>query len=191
MPTEDLPGLTAQHWEGCTDMYDFLDRIRLRPDMWVSSGSLLPLPSLLTGYRAALGVHGIGDPFAFWPEDDFNRWLQEQRGITSSLTWAAEIERNTPEGLTPVEEFFRLLDAYRSESAQNSASGAASIRFPGIEYMNNTFVALFRRRRRRAAVLQRRFLCLLHSNDPDIRFEPVGAMPVLWNEAEALDVRRC
>lgn len=33
-------------------------------------------------------------------------------------------------------------------------------------------------RARHAAVLQRRCFCLLHSNDLDIRFEPVGAMPV-------------
>ncbi|MGW6602232.1 hypothetical protein [Streptomyces sp. NPDC055036] len=101
-------------------MYDFLDQIRLRPGMWVPGGSLLHLQSLLAGYRAALGVHGIEEPFALWPEDDFNRWLQEQRGIASSLTWAAEIKRNTPVGSTPVEEFFRLLDAYWGESSQNS-----------------------------------------------------------------------
>ncbi|MFJ2420778.1 barstar family protein [Streptomyces brevispora] len=147
MPTEDGPSLTAKHWQECTDVYDFLDQIRLRPGIWVPGGSLPHLQSLLTGYRAALGVHRIEEPFAFWPEGDFNRWLQEQRGIVGSFTWAAEIERNTPVSSTPVEEFFRLLDAYRSESTQNSAPGAASTRFPGIEYMNNTFVTLFWRRR--------------------------------------------
>lgn len=43
---------------------------------------------------------------------------------------------------------------------------------------------------RRATVLQRRFLCRIHSNDPDIRFEPVGAMPVMWNTDEWLDAKR-
>ncbi|MFF8550574.1 hypothetical protein ACF07Z_27315 [Streptomyces albidoflavus] len=28
---------------------------------------------------------------------------------------------------------------------------------------------------------------LVQSNDPQIRFGPVGAMPVLWNNDEALD----
>ncbi|MFE6332806.1 hypothetical protein ACFVOK_06245 [Streptomyces sp. NPDC057798] len=36
----------------------------------------------------------------------------------------------------------------------------------------------------RAAVLQRRFYALVHSNNPDIRFEPIGAMPVIWNSDE-------
>ncbi|WP_240138049.1 barstar family protein [Streptomyces sp. MUM 178J] len=43
---------------------------------------------------------------------------------------------------------------------------------------------------RQAAVLHRRLICLVQSNDPQIRFEPVGAMPVLWNNDEALDARR-
>ncbi|MER5550246.1 barstar family protein [Streptomyces sp. NPDC002793] len=292
MPTEDSAPPNARHWQDCTDVYDLLEQIRLRPSTWVPGGSLLHLQSLLTGYRAALGVHGVEEPFAFWPEDDFNRWLHERRGITGSHTWAAEIERNTPVGSTPVEEFFRLLDAYRSERAQDSAPGATSTRFPGIEYMQSTFVTLFWRRQllreaelrlegrgfrvvhlaagewaseqdmhrdvaaalrfpdyyghnldalddclgdvachgpyddspegtglvlsitdydrftaacpgaaqvvldivanqaRHAVVLHRRFFCLLHSNDPDIRFEPVGAMPVMWNSDEWLDAKR-
>ncbi|MEF9904461.1 hypothetical protein [Streptomyces sp. P9-A2] len=51
-----------------------------------------------------------------WPEDDFTRWLHEHHGMSSSLGWAAEIERNTSVGSTPVEEFFRLLDAYRARA---------------------------------------------------------------------------
>ncbi len=43
---------------------------------------------------------------------------------------------------------------------------------------------------RQAAVLQRRFFALIHSNDPDIRFEPVGATAVMWNSEEWLDSRR-
>lgn len=45
-------------------------------------------------------------------------------------------------------------------------------------------------RARQAAVLQRRFFALIHSNDPDIRFEPVGATAVMWNSEEWLDSRR-
>jgi hypothetical protein len=43
---------------------------------------------------------------------------------------------------------------------------------------------------RRAAVVQRRFFALVHSNDPDIRFEPIGAVPVMWNSDEWLDSKR-
>ncbi|MFF1839072.1 barstar family protein [Streptomyces sp. NPDC058231] len=43
---------------------------------------------------------------------------------------------------------------------------------------------------RRAAVVRRRFFALVHSNDPDVRFEPVGAMPVMWNSDEWADSNR-
>ncbi|MCG3040034.1 barstar family protein [Streptomyces sp. S1A] len=286
MPPESRPQDAAKHWQDCTDVYDFLDQIRLRPGMWLRGGSLRDLQTMLIGYQVALGVHSIDDPCDFWHGGAFNQWLGTRLGGTSPLGWAADIERNTPDGSTPVEEFFRLLDAYRSETAQ----ATATTRLPGIEYMINTFVTLFWRKRllaqtterledrgfrvirleagqwnterdmhramavaldfpdyyghnldalndclgdvacyddapegaglvlaftdydrfatscpraaqvvldiiadqaRQAAVLRRRLICLVQSNDPQIRFEPVGAMPVLWNNDEALDARRC
>jgi hypothetical protein len=43
---------------------------------------------------------------------------------------------------------------------------------------------------RLAALLGERLMCLVQSNDPQIRFEPVGASPPAWNRAEWLDSRR-
>ena len=43
---------------------------------------------------------------------------------------------------------------------------------------------------RSRAVRGRRMLCLVHSDDPDIAFAPVGAMPVMWNGSEWLKARR-
>jgi hypothetical protein len=37
---------------------------------------------------------------------------------------------------------------------------------------------------RSAALIGRRLMCLVQSNDPNISFEPIGAMPVGWNDAE-------
>lgn len=45
-------------------------------------------------------------------------------------------------------------------------------------------------RARHAMLTGHRVCCLVQSNDPAIRFEPVGAAPVLWNDAEWLDSRR-
>ncbi|MFC9424628.1 hypothetical protein [Streptomyces sp. NPDC056987] len=119
-------------------MYDFLDQIRLRPGMWLPVGSLQHLQSVLTGYRVALAVHSIREPFAFWPEEDFTTWLHEHYGISSSLTWAAEIERRTPADSTPVKEFFRLLDHFRRDTHQEPVPQDMTDRLPGIEYMSNT-----------------------------------------------------
>jgi hypothetical protein len=46
------------------------------------------------------------------------------------------------------------------------------------------------RQARTAALIGRRLMCLLHTNDPRLEFEPVGAQPVLWNEAEFLNSSR-
>ncbi|WP_078999377.1 barstar family protein [Streptomyces sp. WM4235] len=292
MPTENNPVNTVKHWQECSDVYDFLEQIRLRPDMWLPGDSLQHLHAILTGYRVALAVHSSHEPFVLWPEQDFIDWLHEYYGISSSLTWAAEIERHTPADSTPVKEFFRLLDNFRRDTIQEPAPRETTDRLPGIEFMSNTFVTLFWRRRlltnaleqladrgfrivhlaangwtterdmhrtiaaalqfpdyyghnldalndclgdvacygpyddaaectglvlsftdydhfaatspraaqivldiiadqaRRAAVVQRRFFALVHSNDPDIRFEPVGATPVMWNSDEWLDSKR-
>lgn len=45
-------------------------------------------------------------------------------------------------------------------------------------------------RSRSALLFGRRLLCLVHSDDPHIRFDPVGAVPVVWNDAEWLDANR-
>ncbi len=43
---------------------------------------------------------------------------------------------------------------------------------------------------RSAILFGNRLICLVQSNDPQLSFEPVGAMPVLWNDAELLNCRR-
>lgn len=113
MPEEDSPQNSVKHWQECTNVYDFLEQVRLRPGMWLPDGSLQHLQSVLIGYRVALGVHSIDETFIFWPEEDFTCWLREQNGISGSLGWAAAIERRTPADSTPIDEFFRLLAQYR------------------------------------------------------------------------------
>jgi Barstar (barnase inhibitor) len=45
--------------------------------------------------------------------------------------------------------------------------------------------------RARSAILTgNRLICLVQSNDPRLGFAPVGAMPVVWNDAEWLNSKR-
>jgi RNAse (barnase) inhibitor barstar len=37
---------------------------------------------------------------------------------------------------------------------------------------------------RSAMLVGNRIMCLVQSNDPRLAFDPVGAMPVMWNDAE-------
>jgi RNAse (barnase) inhibitor barstar len=43
---------------------------------------------------------------------------------------------------------------------------------------------------RRFLLTGQRLIVLVHSNDPEIQFQPVGATPVLWNPREWLDAKR-
>jgi len=49
---------------------------------------------------------------------------------------------------------------------------------------------VYARQARSAALIGHRMLCLVQSNDPDLRFEAVGASRVGWNSAEWLDTTR-
>ena len=49
---------------------------------------------------------------------------------------------------------------------------------------------IFADQARSAILIDNRIICLLQSNDPQLTFEPVGATPVLWNDAESADSKR-
>lgn len=49
---------------------------------------------------------------------------------------------------------------------------------------------IFADQARSAILIGNRILCLVQSNDPRLSFEPVGAVPVTWNDAEWLNSKR-
>ncbi|WP_329292322.1 hypothetical protein [Streptomyces pseudovenezuelae] len=104
--------------EDLTDVYDFLEEVRLRPGVWVRNNSLQHLDSMLTGYRLALGIHDKAEPFDFWTPGSpsrFSEWLCQRQGRPSSLGWATEIEREAERSGRPaMEMFFELLDEFRA-----------------------------------------------------------------------------
>ncbi|BCL21845.1 hypothetical protein ACPCBX_34405 [Streptomyces tuirus] len=101
---------------------DFLEEVRLRPGMWVNRRSLQHLDSMLTGYRVALGIHGIAEPFNFWTPGSQGRsseWLGQRLGRHSCLGWAVEIEREAElAGRPAMEMFFEFLDEFRAAGHQ-------------------------------------------------------------------------
>ena len=53
-----------------------------------------------------------------------------------------------------------------------------------------TMLDILADRARCAILIGHRIICLVQSNDPQLTFDPVGAMPVLWNDAEWLNSKR-
>ncbi|MFG3584730.1 hypothetical protein [Streptomyces sp. NPDC047990] len=105
------------HLSELTDVYGFLDQVRLRPGVWVRGGSLLHLESVLFGYQAALSVHGIdeGSDFSTGSQGPFADWLWTRLDMRcpSALGWAVEIERAAEQAGKPaLEMFFDLLDEF-------------------------------------------------------------------------------
>jgi RNAse (barnase) inhibitor barstar len=49
---------------------------------------------------------------------------------------------------------------------------------------------IFADKARAAMLIGNRMMCIIQSNDPRSTFEPVGATPVIWNDAEWLDTNR-
>ncbi|MET7737149.1 hypothetical protein ABZT02_38365 [Streptomyces sp. NPDC005402] len=128
MTDSDVRGMRCRprRIEDLTDVYDFLEEVRLRPGMWVRSNSLQHLDSMLTGYRVALGIHDIAEPFDFWTPGSpspFSDWLCQRQGSPSSLGWAAEIEREAERSSRPaMEMFFELLDEFRADAKPDGQS---------------------------------------------------------------------
>ncbi|MFD3589354.1 hypothetical protein [Streptomyces sp. NPDC058683] len=80
------------------------------------------LNSMLIGYRIALGIYDIAEPFDFWnpgTQGRFSEWLWQRLGRHSPLGWAPEIEREAERLGRPVMEmFFELLDEFRTTHHQ-------------------------------------------------------------------------
>ena len=53
-----------------------------------------------------------------------------------------------------------------------------------------TVLDIFADQARSAMLFGNRIICLLQTNDPNLSFAPVGAMPVKWNDAEWLNSKR-
>ncbi|MFF4120069.1 hypothetical protein ACFY0P_42430 [Streptomyces sp. NPDC001714] len=114
------------------DVYDFLEEVRLRPGMWIHRSSLQHLNSMLIGYRVALGIHDIAEPFDFWnpgTQGRFSEWLWQRLGRHSALGWPTELEREAERLGRPVMEmFFEFLDEFRTTDHQLRAEPETGIR---------------------------------------------------------------
>ncbi|MDQ0762720.1 hypothetical protein [Streptomyces canus] len=136
MTDSDVGGTRRKprHLEDLTDVYDFLEEVRLRPGMWVHHSSLQHLDSMLTGYRVALGIHDIAEPFDFWipgSQGRFTEWLWQRLGRHSPLGWAVEIQHEAERSGRPaMQMFFELLDEFRATGHQDQVDAKSDRHSP-------------------------------------------------------------
>ncbi|MGW3747184.1 hypothetical protein ACWD62_43525 [Streptomyces sp. NPDC005146] len=99
------------------NVHDFLDDVRLRPNMYVRGRSVLHLQSILFGYSVACEIHRAPAMTDFDHVGPFSEWLWPRLGMrySSPLGWAVEIERAAEAaGIQPLDMFFDLLDEFRA-----------------------------------------------------------------------------
>ena len=95
--------------ENC--VFTWLDAVRRRPGMYIVDGSLHELETLLHGYYAGLGTHGLIEHV---PEmtNHFSTWLYWQTEWSTSAGWAYAITFNAG-ARPPLDVFFELVERYR------------------------------------------------------------------------------
>lgn len=149
----------------------------------------------------------------FWKRDVLEEtitWLRShgyQIVVLDASTWSteADLHRDMAAALHFPDYYGRNLDAlndcFRDVVAQSygwapDATGLV-LAFLGYDAFAQRFPSageivldILADHSRAAALVGRRLIGLVQSNDPDIEFEPVGATPVTWNDAEWLESRR-
>ena len=108
-------------------VFDWLDRVRARPGMYVGDATAVrDLESLVHGYYSALHVHGLVEPV---PSMDrhFSTWLRIRRKWSLSCGWGLAIEEHSKPGQALI-NFFRLTDQYRRLAPVSVASARLGAR---------------------------------------------------------------
>jgi len=99
-------------------LFQLLDKIQVKPGMYIGGTSVTNLFMFLGGYKTA--QHEFGIPLAE-PEKRFYRefqpWLQRRFGITTSRSWAKILEFHCINQQDAFESFFKLLDEFCASEA--------------------------------------------------------------------------
>jgi hypothetical protein len=76
---------------------------------------------------------------------------------------------------------------WQNSGALTHSNNSLNEKFPDVAHAILDIVA---DNARRFLLTGKRFVTLVHSSDPAINLEPVGATPVLWNPKESLNSKR-
>lgn len=143
-------------------------------------------PALLAGTTEWLLAHGYEVVCL-----DASRWTAESdvhRDLAAALRFPSHYGRN----LDALNDCLRDVASYKYGSSPQAAGLVLVL--TGYDKFTvhcpraaQAVLDIFAGQARSAALIGHRMLCLVQSDNPNIRFAPVGAMPVMWNEAEWLD----
>ena len=97
------------------NIYEIIDLVRLRPQMYIGENKLSTLTSFLAGVHFALGINGVKE----FPEfNKFHAWVREEKFKLNPLsvgyckTILGQTNGDEKKGL---EMFFELIDEFKNE----------------------------------------------------------------------------
>jgi hypothetical protein len=94
-------------------LFELLDKIRVKPGMYIGGTSVTDLFMFIGGYKTA--QHEFGIPLTdaekrFYRE--FQPWLQQRLRMTTSRSWAKMLEFRSINQQEAFEAFFKQLDEF-------------------------------------------------------------------------------
>jgi hypothetical protein len=104
--------MRINHQKTTSNVYDWLEKVRTRPLMYIEKDNLYELELLISGYYTALHQHHIDEnvpPIS----SHFLDWLRHHKNWTINQGWAKAIYSNLPKNLSALDKFFTLVDEYR------------------------------------------------------------------------------
>lgn len=109
-------------------LLDVLEKIRLRPGMYIGRPSVNDLFMFLVGYefaRSELGVEPTEQEQKFY--DEFQPWLQKKLGVTTVTSWAKLIMLSCQDEKAGFDYFFQLLDEFFQSDKRSDINKAGII----------------------------------------------------------------
>lgn len=97
-------------------LFDLLEKVCDRPEMYSPDGSLGPIETMCHGYAAALGNHGVHE-FGSDFNQRFARYLEARHGYSTARGWARAIELDLRSDETALERLRTLVHWYKDSHA--------------------------------------------------------------------------
>ena len=94
-------------------MYDVIEVLRKRPEMFLGSRTLTGLFHYLSGYRSALHSVGVELDLEDPPFREFHQWIQQRLNGKPSVGWLQNLLEAMGDETSAFEHFWLELDEFR------------------------------------------------------------------------------